>query len=177
MCSRTIPTSYSTFPQFEKGFYSPPPYPPGTSYASLADARRAQPPVPPVKQFKAPVTETKDVWRDNSCDNQLDLQSLMPSTWRDCAQGVLEGKDNWSKFAVSKDGFHKYISGAGACRVFEMERSAYGKKYGIVNGIGMLRSQPLPCITLGEDAVIFNDSSDRQALASGRYRNVYGCGQ
>jgi hypothetical protein len=177
MCTRQIPTSPTNFGALDHGFYNSSPYPSDVSYASFADKRLAQPAAPPVKQFRAPVTATKDVWRDNSCDNQLDLQSLMPASWRTVAPAVLEGKDDWSKYTVSKEGFHRYVSGAGASKIFEIERSAYGRKNGVVTGIGMLRSQPLPCITLGEDAVIFNDSSDRKALASSRYFNSIGCGQ
>jgi hypothetical protein len=178
MLNRAIPTSHSQYPPLDPGFYNSSASPCGTSYASFTDKRMAQPAAQPVRPFRAPVTATQDVWRDQTCaDNQLDLQALMPASWRDVAPRVLEGKDDWSKYTVSKEGFHKYISGSGASKIFEIERSAYGKKYGVTSGIAMLRSQPLPCLTLGEDAVIFNDSSDRKALASSRYFNSIGCGQ
>jgi len=188
--SHSIPTSgsrsYANYAATDAGFYRGDANSYGAaSYASIQrsldmDAATANPATVPVSQYKAPVScGDPDPWRDQGdtreC-NQLNLQSLMPMNWKTSGECVLAGNDldNWSRYSVSPDAYAKYVASAGACRVMAIERPSIARRIGLPN---MLRSEVMPAMTLGSDAVIFNDSSDRWALAHPEYRDFYGCGQ
>ena len=137
---------------------------------------QAAPPVPPVKQYKPPTGWQNQPLATDDC-NQLDLNSLMPLSWREAGADVLTGNDRgWSRNAVTKEGYNKYISAQGGIRTCRSDRSAHGKIVGNTMGINSFRTEALPALSLGEDAVVFNDSSERQALVSSTYKNYMGCG-
>jgi hypothetical protein len=101
----------------------------------------------------------------------------MPQNWASTATQVVEGPDDWDRYTVTKDDYMRYSSAAGFARLGAIDHSSSGRLYGNVSGMNFMRTQPQPALTLGADAVIFNDSSARQALATSEYRNFYGCGQ
>jgi len=194
MSSCTIPTSaagtarnYANYPEHETTFYQDNgrSYAAATSYAAISrgldmNASTANPATVPVSQYKAPIScGNPDPWRDQEDSrecNQLNLQSLMPQNWQSTGECVLEGNgaDNWARYSVTPDAYARYVASAGACRVMAIERPSLARRTGLPN---MLRSEAMPALTLGPDSVIFNDSSDRWALANPQYRNFFGCGQ
>ena len=180
------PRSYANYSATDPGFYQGASNSYGAaSYASIQrsldmNANTANPATVPTSQYKAPVScGDPDPWRDQGdmreC-SQLNLQSLMPLNWKTSGECVLAGNDldNWSRYSVSPDAYAKYVASAGACRVMAIERPSIARRIGLPN---MLRSEVMPAMTLGPDSVIFNDSSDRWALAHPEFRDFYGCGQ
>lgn len=172
MHSRTIPTASPFMPEFGAR--------PAPSYSLFGgngmNGMQAAAPVPPVQQYKPPTGWQNQPVAADDC-NQLDLDALMPRSWRDAGAGVLTGDDKgWSRNTVTKEGYNKYISSVGAARVGRIDRNPRGKTVGNTFGMNTFRKEALPALTLGEDAVVFNDSSERQALVSNTYRNYYGCG-
>jgi hypothetical protein len=189
MCNRStfVPTSYAQFPNVNTEFYSNAgrSYADGASYASLRDNREtlnafAVPATVPTPQFNPGRAPAPDAWSDYQSINaqqqhQMDLKSLMPQNWQSAATQSLENpRNDWTRYTVTPEGYARYVSASGASRVMAIERSSLGRVVGLDN---LLRSEPSTPITLGPDAVIFNDSSFRAALADPRYRNFYGCGQ
>ena len=187
-CSRSIPLSQtgniSSYPNYDPQFYKGQV---ARSYASYLDQRDLQasnpmPALPSVRQFQAPTTcQREDPWSENpsQCD-KLNLNRLMPQNWQSNAATVLnnqEDPDSWSRYTVTKDDYLRYTSAAGMARLGAIEHSAQGRITGNVSGINAFRSVPQAALTLGADAVIFNDSSARQALVMPRSRNFFGCGQ
>jgi hypothetical protein len=137
-----------------------------------APQQHAAPAIPPTTQY------SYNAWRDQADDpNHLNLKSLVPKSWREVGAAVLTGDDlNWSRYAVTQEGYNKYISSMSVARTGISDHSAHGKTVGRTTGIATLRTEPLPKLTLGPNDVVFNDSSARQALVSDTYKDYYGCG-
>jgi hypothetical protein len=189
MCDRSIPLSqtrnFASYPNIDPQFYnnSAP-----RTYASYLDQRDLQathgvPALPPVKQFQPPTScQGEDPWQDSSarqCD-KLNLNKLMPQSWQSNAATVLNSQDSpddWSRYTVTKDDYLRYNSAAGIARLGAIEHSSQGRITGNVAGIYAFASVPQPALTIGPNAVVFNDASARQALVDPQHRNVYGCGQ
>lgn len=142
------PQSFARYPQYQASFYTAPSQDP---YDNLT---------------------TQNVQQSL----QLNLNSLMPASWNDTSalQSVSSDPlDDWSRYTVTRDGVQRYISASGASRTQQIDRSSAGRRFGIPN---LLRSQPPTALSMGPDTVVFNDSSDRQALVSPGMRPWIGCG-
>jgi hypothetical protein len=144
-----MPQAVSSYPQVQQSFYTEPNSDP---YANLT---------------------TQNVQQSL----QLNLNSLMPANWNSVsAQQAMSSapQDDWSRYTVTRDGVQRYISASGASRFRQIDRSSAGRQFGQPN---LLRSTPPCSMTLGPDAVVFNDSSARLALVGGQnMRSWVGCG-
>ncbi len=145
---------------------------PNSMFAQNPAFQPAQP-IPAVRQFN-PAQQAQQSPGDDC--NQLDLKALMPLGWGQVGAKVAAGDDkDWSRYTVTEEGFHKYVSGTGFARINKSDRSYMSKTSGKSAGIGFFRNPVLPKLDIGPDSVVFNDSSERQALVSSEHRNYYGC--
>jgi hypothetical protein len=149
----------------------------GTGTGALAQANYSDFPKVDQRFYQKP---SSDLYNNMTSQNkkeaeQLNLMSMMPASWKSSAATAASGErclDDWSRYSVSKEGALKYIQGSGAARFGTLSRSGMtGRKLGITN---LLRSQPQPALTIHPEAVVFGDSSYRQAIVNPRVSQYTG---
>lgn len=152
--------------------YQAPQFYPSTqpaAYSMFSQNRRPNPLVEPVQWGRQPAPAEKDC-------NRLDLKALMPKGWGENAKSVGDEDDqNWSRYAVTQEGYKQYQSAVAATRIGITDR-INTRNVPLRTGIGCFQAPVMPKLSIGPDSVVFNDSSARQELVSNTYRDYYGRG-
>lgn len=107
---------------------------------------------------------------------QLNVDSLMPASWRGGAQSCgdqSEAGSQWAKYAPTKESFDRYITAAGSARLSLNTRSPLGRQ----TGTPLLLRQG-PAVPISAQEYPWNDSGFRQDLVfnqTGRYPTSTAC--